>query len=69
MSGLTLAHLIAVQYPASPFLFISGFPKSHGERLPTSPWAFLPKPFSNEQLLGAVRQLLPVEPTTPPPAF
>jgi DNA-binding NtrC family response regulator len=68
MSGLTLAHLIAVQYPASRFLFISGFPQSHGEELPASPWAFLPKPFGNEQLLGAVRQLLPQDPAMPPPA-
>ena len=67
MSGLTLAHLIAVQYPTTPFLFISGFPQSHGEGLPHSPWAFVAKPFSNEQLLGAVRQLLSLEPATPPP--
>jgi CheY-like chemotaxis protein len=66
MSGLTLAHLIAGQYPTSPFLFISGFTNSHGEGWPTSPWAFLPKPFSSEQLLGAVGQLLPQDPTTPP---
>jgi CheY-like chemotaxis protein len=66
MSGLTLAHLIAVQYPAHPFLFISGFPQSQGERLPTSPWAFLPKPFGSEQLLTAVKQLLASEPTAPP---
>jgi CheY-like chemotaxis protein len=65
MSGLTLAHLIAVQYPSTPFLFISGYPQSRGEGLPSSPWAFLPKPFSSEQLLGAVRQLLPQEPTAP----
>jgi DNA-binding NtrC family response regulator len=66
MNGLTLAHRIAVQYPAGRFLFISGFPKLHGEALPTSPWAFLPKPFSGEQLLDAVRQLLPQPPSSPP---
>jgi CheY-like chemotaxis protein len=68
MSGLTLAHLIAVQYSTSPFVFISGFPQSHGEGLPASPWAFLAKPFSHEQLLGAVRQFLSQEPANPPPA-
>jgi CheY-like chemotaxis protein len=66
MSGLTLAYLIAAQYPACPFLFISGFPQSNDERLPTSPWAFLAKPFSSEQLLTAVKQLLASEPTAPP---
>jgi CheY-like chemotaxis protein len=62
MSGLTLAHLIAARYPAAPFLFISGFPESHGEKPPDRRWKFLGKPFPSDQLLLAVRQLLGSEP-------
>ena len=36
----------------------------HGELTTTTPWAFLPKPFSSEQLLAAVHWLLPADPTT-----
>ena len=68
MSGLTLAHLIAMQYPTSPFRFISGFPQSHGEGLSAAPWAYLGKPFSHEELLGAARQFLPQKPANPPGA-
>jgi DNA-binding NtrC family response regulator len=68
MSGLTLSHLIAAQYPASPFLFISGYPEAHGEKPPDSRWAFLGKPFSHEQLCDTVRQLIaPSGPAHPAP--
>jgi CheY-like chemotaxis protein len=66
MSGLTLAHLLSVQRPGVPFLFISGFPESHGEEPPTSRWAFLSKPFGSEQLLPAVEQLLGSQPPRSP---
>jgi CheY-like chemotaxis protein len=68
MSGLTLAHLLSVHRPGAPFLFISGFPESHGEKPPTSRWAFLSKPFSGQQLLPAVEQLLGGQPSSSPPA-
>lgn len=58
MSGLTLAHLIAAQHPARPFLFVSGFPDAAGEKPPDSCWSFLGKPFSRDQLREAVLQLL-----------
>ena len=34
MSGFTLAHLIADQHPDSLFLFVSGYPQSHGVEPP-----------------------------------
>jgi DNA-binding NtrC family response regulator len=72
MSGVTLAHVLAAQYPQCPFLFISGFPESQGDKPPGSRWAFLGKPFSYEQLHDAVRQLLapsePAHPNGPPGA-
>src|SRR5688500_20049865 len=43
MSGLTLSHLIAAQYPARPSLFVSGFPDARGEKPPDSRWLFLGK--------------------------
>jgi FixJ family two-component response regulator len=66
MSGLTLAHLLSAQRPGMPFLFISGFPESHGEEPPTSRWAFLSKPFGSVQLLPAVEQLLGSQPPRSP---
>ena len=68
MSGLTLAHLLSVQRPGAPFLFISGHPESHGEKPPTARWAFLSKPFGSRQLLPAVEQLLGTHPSNSPPA-
>jgi CheY-like chemotaxis protein len=68
MSGVTLAHLIAAQYPASPLLFISGFPELQGQHPPASRWAFLGKPFSHDQLHNAVRQLLGTSDPNSPPA-
>jgi FixJ family two-component response regulator len=68
MSGLTLAHLLSVQRPGAPVLFISGFPESHGEEPPASRWAFLSKPFGSQQLLPAVEQILGVRPSSSPPA-
>ena len=66
MSGLKLAHHIAAYYPASPFLFVSGFPDLHGEKPPDARWAFLGKPFSQDQLYAAVSGLLAPAGPTPP---
>jgi CheY-like chemotaxis protein len=66
MSGIELANLVVRQYQAGPFLFISGFPETHGEKPPDTRWEFVAKPFSSDQLLKAVRQLLQAEPTNSP---
>jgi two-component system, cell cycle sensor histidine kinase and response regulator CckA len=62
MSGLDLVRLARTIQPAVPALYISGYPEpvieEHQQR--TLLRAFLAKPFAAEQLIGAVRQLLPV---------
>jgi CheY-like chemotaxis protein len=64
-SGLELARTVKQRRPALPILFVSGYPELLGEGLPESVSAFLAKPFTSEQLIGAVRQLLLEGPTTP----
>jgi CheY-like chemotaxis protein len=68
MSGLTLAHLIAGQHAARPFLFVSGFPDAQGEKPPDARWSFLGKPFSRDQLQDAVLKLLGASWAISPPA-
>ena len=53
MDGVALAATVAAQWPTTPILLISG----HGD--PTGyPWAFLPKPFSQDALHTAVHSAL-----------
>jgi CheY-like chemotaxis protein len=61
MSGLNLVRLARINRPGMPALFISGYAKPAAEEpeLQQLIQAFLPKPFTPEQLLAAVRELLP----------
>jgi len=60
MDGVALAHAVTETYPGTPVLYISGYPFSVEEhRLRhANMCAFLPKPFTRQQLLEAVRNCL-----------
>lgn len=55
MSGEVLGQWMKAHYPHVPVLFISGFPAEHSVELPGP---FLPKPFTNDGLIEAVRVAL-----------
>jgi CheY-like chemotaxis protein len=61
MSGLNLVRLARINRPGMPALFISGYaqPTAEEPELQQLLQAFLPKPFTPDQLLAAVRELLP----------
>ncbi len=61
MSGLNLVRLARINRPGTPALFISGYaqPAAEEPELQQLLQAFLPKPFTPDQLLAAVRELLP----------
>jgi two-component system cell cycle sensor histidine kinase/response regulator CckA len=61
MSGLNLVRLARIHRPGTPALFISGYaqPAVEEPELQQLLQAFLPKPFTPDQLLAAVRELLP----------
>ena len=61
MSGLNLVRLARIHRPETPALFISGYAKPAAEQpeLLQLLQAFLPKPFTPDQLLAAVREVLP----------
>ena len=61
MSGLNLVRLARVHRPRTPALFISGYaqPAVEEPELQQLLQAFLPKPFTPDQLLAAVREFLP----------
>ena len=66
VDGTVTAQRIAELYPEMPILFTSGFPLETllnrrllaPEQLPTTKIAFLAKPFSADQLLNKVRELV-----------
>jgi two-component system, cell cycle sensor histidine kinase and response regulator CckA len=61
MSGLNLVRLARIHRPGTPALFISGYAQPTGEEpeLQELVQAFLPKPFTPDQLLAAIQKLLP----------
>ena len=61
MSGLNLVRLARIHRPGTPALFISGYaqPAAEEPELQQLLQAFLPKPFTPDQLLAAVREFLP----------
>jgi two-component system, cell cycle sensor histidine kinase and response regulator CckA len=61
MSGLDLVRLARTIQPAVPALYISGYPEPVIDEPQQRALlrAFLEKPFTAEQLIGAVRQMMP----------
>jgi CheY-like chemotaxis protein len=61
LSGLDLVRLARTLRPGTPALFISGYaqPAFEEPQLQQFSHAFLAKPFTPDQLIAAVRQLLP----------
>jgi CheY-like chemotaxis protein len=61
MNGLNLVRLARIHRPGTPALFISGYaqPAAEEPEVQQLLQAFLPKPFTPDQLLAAVRKLLP----------
>ena len=61
MSGLNLVRLARIHRPGMPALFMSGYaiPTVEEPELQALLQAFLPKPFTPDQLLSAVREFLP----------
>ncbi|MFL5516559.1 MAG: response regulator [Gemmatimonadales bacterium] len=61
MSGLNLVRLARIHRPGTPALFMSGYalPAVEEPELQQLLQAFLPKPFTPDQLLSAVREFLP----------
>jgi CheY-like chemotaxis protein len=63
MSGLNLVRLARIHRPETPALFISGYAQPDAEEPELQQllqaFPFLPKPFTPDQLLAAVRELLP----------
>jgi two-component system chemotaxis response regulator CheY len=60
MDGVALATYLAGQSPPIPTLMISGFGRQPGQVTGLGP--LLPKPFSSEQLLESVQQVLALSP-------
>ena len=58
MPGPTLAWLISQRFGDVPVLFVSGYPSFDAALLRAARWDFLPKPFTREGLVAAVRQML-----------
>ncbi|HUB31430.1 MAG TPA: response regulator [Bryobacteraceae bacterium] len=61
MDGLALARSVNEKFPATPILYISGFPFDLEEERtlhPATVCAFLAKPFSRQTLVEAVRKCL-----------
>jgi DNA-binding response OmpR family regulator len=65
MDGLALAGLAAERWPTVPVLLLSG----RGGPPTGYPGHFIPKPFTSESLLAAVRHLLPPPLTRQEPAL
>jgi CheY-like chemotaxis protein len=61
MSGLNLVRLARIHRPGTPALFISAYalPAAEEPEIQQLLQAFLPKPFTPDQLLAAVREFLP----------
>ena len=56
MDGFALAAYLTRQSPATPVLMVSGFDQHHHDAAALGP--LLPKPFSAEQLVEGLRQVL-----------
>jgi CheY-like chemotaxis protein len=67
ISGPTLARQLTRGRPSAPVLFVSAYPEPTDEPMRDVHWAFLPKPFTSEQLCEAVGQLLTGGLTPPQP--
>jgi CheY-like chemotaxis protein len=67
ISGPTLARQLTQERPSAPVLFVSAYPEPTDEPMPDVHWAFLPQPFTSEQLCEAVGQLLTGGLTPPQP--
>jgi CheY-like chemotaxis protein len=67
VSGPTLARQLTQERPSAPVLFVSAYPEPTDEPMPDVHWAFLPKPFTSQQLCEAVGQLLTGGLTPPQP--
>jgi DNA-binding NtrC family response regulator len=58
MPGPTLYWLLSERYGEVPVLFISGYPSFDAALLRAARWDFLAKPYSQQVLVAAVRQML-----------
>jgi two-component system, cell cycle sensor histidine kinase and response regulator CckA len=58
MPGPTLAWLLSERFGDVPVLFVSGYPSFDAALLRATRWDFLPKPFTPESLVAAVRHML-----------
>lgn len=69
LSGLDLVRLARTLRPGTPALFISGYaqPALEEPQLQQFVQTFLAKPFTAEQLIAAVGELLPAPPQAQPP--
>jgi DNA-binding response OmpR family regulator len=57
--GLKLGQLVSEKFPGTPILYVSGRPLTDGmQALLVQPNAFLPKPYTDEQLISNVSALL-----------
>ncbi len=68
MDGIALARSMNQRFPATPVLYISGFPfdlEEERTRHPATVCAFVAKPFSRQTLVEAVRKCLPRGPVKP----
>jgi two-component system cell cycle sensor histidine kinase/response regulator CckA len=61
LSGPDVARLVRRRWPDLPILFISGYPEPalRDRASEAEAGAFLAKPFTQEQLIGSLRRLLP----------
>jgi hypothetical protein len=57
--GLKIARTASQEHPGIPVLYVSGRPLTDGmQALFVEPNAFLPKPYTDDQLVGGVSSLL-----------
>lgn len=67
--GLKVAQLAAEKHPSIPILYVSDRPRTDGmEALFVEPSAFLPKPYTDEQLVAGISGLLRKPRPKPPSA-
>ncbi len=60
MTGIELAHVCAQTYPEMPIVLTSGYAgEDVDQALGDAPWPFLRKPYSTEQLISVLGELLP----------
>jgi CheY-like chemotaxis protein len=58
MDGITFAYLVRAEFPAIPFILVSGYAEIEEAKLPNSGFEFVQLPFHPATLLSAVNKVM-----------